>query len=430
MQDIIHQLRSKLSFGIIIFTIFLDYLSVMMFDPIITQITTDSSIIHRDNYRFLMISAGLLFGIYSIAQFFAAPILGGLSQKYGRKPILAFSLFGTIVSRILMIVGLITSNLWIILFSRFLDGATGGNISVAESAISDISTEENRGKNFRTAASAMALGLALGPVFNIISYFSVAKIIPGFDNSVLIAFTALSLAVINFILFLLFFTETLFKKHISYQFKFSSLNIFAQINKLKSKRKLFLIISLFTFGFWLMSYLKIYIPFKLQQSSSGELNEAYINIAYLYVGFWLIISQQYILKKYIIESKETLMKFMTICLVGVVILLAFSLPLDFGNYYYVVALILSSGAALFAIGYGAVYPIFNAYLCDNSEGVEYNLNQKESIGNILGINTSINAFFQGFAPVLGGLLALNFIELPIFLGLVLILSALFIIKFR
>lgn len=103
---------------------------------------------------------GILTASFSVAQFFATPLLGALSDKWGRKPLLAISLFGTCASFLLFA----TAQSLVILFAaRVLDGITGGNISVAQAMISDSSTSEDRAKKFGILSSAFGFGFVLGP---------------------------------------------------------------------------------------------------------------------------------------------------------------------------------------------------------------------------------------------------------------------------
>jgi len=410
---------------VIIVTIFFDYLSVMMIDPIVIQVISNSTIFQKTNYNFWVIGAGILFGIYSIGQFITAPFLGTLSERYGRKPVLVFSLLGTVFARLLFIGGLLLSSFWIILLSRFIDGITGGNISAAEAAIADISDESNLDHNFRISASAVALGLALGPIVNIASYYTLSSYFPGFQSSIISAIAALGLSVFNLLLLALLFGETLKRKTQEVRFHLEDINIISKISKLGEKKKLFFLVFIFTFGFWLASYLKLYIPFQLNYSSNDD--GSYINLAYLYVGFWLVVSQQFILRKYDIRLKGTLINFISICILGGVILLSFSLPINWDEYFYVKYIILASGASLFAIGYGAVYPIFNSWLCEKDD---YVLSTHSKTGEILGISTSMNALSQGLAPILAGLLATYSISTPIVAGLILMAFSIFYLYFN
>jgi MFS family permease len=113
---------------------------------------------------------GLLTASFSIAQFFATPVLGSLSDKWGRKPLLVISLAGTCISFLLFA----EARSLIILFgARILDGLTGGNVSVAQAMVADTATPQNRAKRFGILGSSFAFGFVIGPfiggVFNELS---------------------------------------------------------------------------------------------------------------------------------------------------------------------------------------------------------------------------------------------------------------------
>jgi multidrug resistance protein len=103
---------------------------------------------------------GILTASFSIAQFFATPILGSLSDKWGRKPVLAISLAGTCISFLLFAEA---RSLIFLFASRILDGITGGNISVAQAMVADTATPENRAQRFGILSSAFAFGFVVGP---------------------------------------------------------------------------------------------------------------------------------------------------------------------------------------------------------------------------------------------------------------------------
>ncbi len=103
---------------------------------------------------------GLLFASYSIMQLIFSPILGGLSDKYGRRPVLLLSIIGTGIG--FLILGLATTVLMLFI-GRILDGITGGNISTAQAYIADITTKENRAKGMGMIGAAFGLGFIFGP---------------------------------------------------------------------------------------------------------------------------------------------------------------------------------------------------------------------------------------------------------------------------
>lgn len=104
---------------------------------------------------------GLLGAMYPVFQFLGAPLLGRLSDRFGRKPVLLVSVAGTVLGFIVLATA---QSLWILFLSRALDGITGGNISVAQAYIADITKPEERGKALGMIGAAFGLGFVLGPV--------------------------------------------------------------------------------------------------------------------------------------------------------------------------------------------------------------------------------------------------------------------------
>jgi DHA1 family tetracycline resistance protein-like MFS transporter len=114
---------------------------------------------------------GLLFASFSLSQLIASPLLGDLSDRWGRRPVLIFSLLGTVVSFVMLAVA---NSLLMLFLARIVDGLSGGNITTARAYIADVSTEENRAKAFGLLGAAFGLGFIVGPAlgaaFSRISY--------------------------------------------------------------------------------------------------------------------------------------------------------------------------------------------------------------------------------------------------------------------
>jgi DHA1 family tetracycline resistance protein-like MFS transporter len=104
---------------------------------------------------------GLLFAAYPACQLVTGPILGRLSDRYGRRPVLIFSQAGTALSFLLL--GL-SRNFTMMLLARALDGASGGNILVAQAYVADVTTKENRARGLGLIGMAFGLGFVLGPL--------------------------------------------------------------------------------------------------------------------------------------------------------------------------------------------------------------------------------------------------------------------------
>jgi len=103
---------------------------------------------------------GLLFASYSLCQIIASPWLGHLSDQHGRRPILLFSLIGTVVSFALLAV---SNTLFLLFAARIIDGLSGGNISTARAYISDITEEKDRARAYGIIGAAFGLGFIFGP---------------------------------------------------------------------------------------------------------------------------------------------------------------------------------------------------------------------------------------------------------------------------
>lgn len=108
--------------------------------------------------------ASLLLSLFSVSQFFATPVIGKLSDRWGRKPLLILSLTGTVIANLLAGTA---STAAVLFFARFLDGITGGNVSVAQAIISDVTRPEDRAKGFGIFGAAFGLGFVLGPAISL-----------------------------------------------------------------------------------------------------------------------------------------------------------------------------------------------------------------------------------------------------------------------
>jgi len=117
------------------------------------------------------LTIGLLFASFSLSQLVASPVLGELSDRWGRRPVLILSLLGTVVSFVMLA---LAHNLTMLFAARIVDGLSGGNITTARAYIADVTTEDNRAKAFGMLGAAFGLGFIIGPAlaaaFSHISY--------------------------------------------------------------------------------------------------------------------------------------------------------------------------------------------------------------------------------------------------------------------
>jgi DHA1 family tetracycline resistance protein-like MFS transporter len=103
---------------------------------------------------------GALVSIYALCQLIAGPYLGRLSDRIGRRPVLLISQIGTLAGFIVLAVA---NKLWLVFLSRVIDGATAGNLSIAQAYISDVTEPHNRAKSFALIGIAFGVGFIVGP---------------------------------------------------------------------------------------------------------------------------------------------------------------------------------------------------------------------------------------------------------------------------
>jgi DHA1 family tetracycline resistance protein-like MFS transporter len=142
---------------------------------------------------------GLLASAYPIMQLIGGPLLGGLSDRFGRKPILIISQIGTFLGFILL--GL-SNSLLLLFISRLIDGLSGANIVAAQAAIADSTTEKTRSQGLGLIGAAFGLGFTIGPVIAIVA------LQVGGGNYQVPAFVAAGFSLFSIILSTFWFKET------------------------------------------------------------------------------------------------------------------------------------------------------------------------------------------------------------------------------
>lgn len=151
---------SKAGFFTVYLVVFLDMLGFGVMIPAIRDLTTALVKNSGLNWPSPEIFMGLLMAAYSGAQMISAPILGRLSDVYGRKPVFLVSSVGNLLS---YIVWILSNSYWPFLLGRLLSGITGGNIAIAQSILADNTTPEQRPRAMGLLGACIGMGFVLGP---------------------------------------------------------------------------------------------------------------------------------------------------------------------------------------------------------------------------------------------------------------------------
>ena len=150
--------KKQAAVGFIFITVLLDVIGWGIIIPVVPNLIKE--LINGDISEAAKYGGWLTFA-YAITQFIFAPVIGNLSDKYGRRPVLLISLFGFSLDFLLLAYA--PTIIWLFI-GRILSGITGASFTTASAYIADVSTNENRAKNFGLMGAAFGLGFIIGPV--------------------------------------------------------------------------------------------------------------------------------------------------------------------------------------------------------------------------------------------------------------------------
>lgn len=391
-------------------TVFIDLLGLGIVIPVLAAlffVPQSEFFMYSPQLFGLTISTSLLYGIllavYPFAQFFGAPIIGDLSDRVGRKKMLLISISGTLVGYIITAIGIITNQIWLLFVGRLIDGFTGGNISVAQSAISDLSTPETKTRNFGLIGMAFGFGFIIGPYVG--GKLADPTIVSWFNNSTPFIFAAI-LTLINVLLVIFNLKETLQSRLTS---KFNLFGGFINLKKafgLGQIRNILLVNFLFAFGFnFFTQFFQVYLisKFAFTQSQIGDI--------FAYIGLWVALTQGAFLRPLAKKYKPFQFINLSLLLLGVTFFVLL-LPTKAFSIYLILPFI----------------AIFNGFAQPNLLTSISNSADQKVQGEILGINQSIQSISQMIPPIIAGVISTISFRLPIIVAGSLTLFAWLIFK--
>ncbi len=370
----------------ILFTIFIDLLGFGILLPVIPLLLAaphsqyyllPAGYTVKDGYIML----GFLTAIYPIFQFIATPILGQLSDKYGRKKLLAISLFGTCISYILFAIGILTRNIPLLFLARAFDGITGGNISVAQAAIADVTDPAHRARNFGLIGAAFGLGFIIGPYLG--GKLSDPSVVSWFHAATPFWFAAI-LSFLNVLSIIFILPETLLhpRKDLLVHPAKSISNIIKAFSS-EQLRVIFASAFLFQGGFtFFTTFFSVYLinKFAFTQGNIGDF--------FSFVGLWIVIAQAFVTRRVALKYREDQ--------VLRVSLLAMAL------FVYVI-LLPNATWGLYALT--PLFAVFNGLSMANLTALVSRSADARSQGEILGISASVQSLATAIPPILSGYIA-------------------------
>lgn len=387
-------------------TVLIDAIGYGILFPIIPRVLTDPSstsyILSGDTRSLGFYMLGAVTAIYPLMQFLAAPILGQLSDIYGRKKLLALSVFGTAIGHFMFAIGIALKSFTLIFLGRLIDGVTAGNFAIAQAAISDVSEPKDRAKNFGIVFSAFGIGFIVGPLLG--GLLADSSLVSWFSAQVPFYFAGI-IACINTVMILKFFPKTSQKLlDVKLTFTRSVSNIRRAVT---SKAEKFLFLT----WFFLHAGFAFYTSFIASYYYDAfKVTERQIGFYFGLVGVGMIITQALIVP--FLGKKYTSWKTARAALFLVSALIA-SIPL-LPNFSLIMVL-----AVVLSVFVGLMFANFSALISIMAP--------PEEQGEIMGISTSVQALAQVFPPLLAGFLAARFeLSIPIFAAAIFVLVGWFI----
>lgn len=240
---------------------------------------------------------GIILSTYPFFQFFASPILGSMSDRYGRRPILLLSQAGTALSWVIFVIsyfipdmhwGTVSVPLLVIIIARVADGVTGGNTSVANAYLSDITTHSEKTKAFGLIGGMVGLGLIIGPVLGGLSMnSSLGHLVP--------LLLTLSISVVTFIVMGKYLPESLPRErrilhaHFSIKEEFQFLPKLQKYSENRQIKYLFFLRAMFLFVF--SSFSSIFVLYMIDTFS---FDSSQIGLFFMLIGVFLIFNQVFV----------------------------------------------------------------------------------------------------------------------------------------
>lgn len=399
------QQQSKffLQAGPLLLVLFIDGMGLGLVIPILNDLvfSPSSQFISKNILSPTMnnIIYGAIIGVFMFSWFFGAAILGDLSDQIGRKKALFICLFGAFLSYILSAVAVLQNSLLLMLIGRIVAGFTSGSQPIAQAAIVDLSTPENKPRNIGYILLALSLGFIFGPLIG--GILADPHIVSWFTNATPFYFAAI-ISFFNIIILSLLFKETYSSRATTFSINpYQAVNIFISAFKNIRVKNLSILFFIYIFG-WSSFYtfvalflLKVYFFTPTQVS-------LYMTLMGVGFGIGNGFLANFMAKRFSLRTSYISFTIAS----GILILLMVLFPIPLLGW-----LLIAPIACFIATSYSSLLTIFSNQVDASKQGW------------IMGITGSISAFVWGLNGIVLGIIAALHDSLPLYTSAIFLMVA-------
>ncbi|MBM3446484.1 MAG: TCR/Tet family MFS transporter [Bacteroidetes bacterium] len=383
--------NNKSLLRVIFLTTLIDMLGIGLIIPVVTPLLLDPKLPFmsaESTFADRTMMIGFLLASFSLAQFVGSSLLGALSDRHGRKPILRYTVAGTLLSYLIFGIGIVQAALPLLFLGRLMLGFCSGNLAVTFSAIADLSSAEHKSRNFGMVGAAFGIGFVLGPFLGGLLSDSSWHPALGYDTPF---WAAAVLSAVNLWVLQRYFTETLVAPRMSPLHPASGLRQIAKAFGKPELRGLFAVSFLMVFGFnFFTQFIQVYLikRFDYGQGDIGTL--------FGYLGLWIALTQGLLLRPVSARISPAPILRVSLLLMGLAVM-GILLPDQ--------SVLLFAVLPLVSLGQGFSSPNLLSLISNKADS--------SMQGEILGINQSVNSFAQLLPPLIGGFIVAMDIRAPL-----------------
>ena len=344
--------------------VFLDLLGYSLILPLLPY--------YAESFGATIFLVGLLGTVNALGQLIAAPIIGRLSDRYGRRPMLIVAIAGTMIAFLMLA---FSTSLWMIFLSRIVDGLLGGNTSLAKAYITDISDNKNRARSLGLIGASFGLGFIIGPVLG--------GVLGGIQLN-LPAIVAAVLSFLNLVAVILWLPESLPAEQRGNTMP-EKQNAFTLGRLLETLRRPCVGPLLNIRLFYSLAFTLFQSTFSLYAKESLDLTVTQTGLVLTYVGLLSVLVQAVAIGKLTARFRER-----DLAYYATIVVLIMLVTWGFTHNVWLLLVVL----APLALGAGVLNTMLSSLITKSV--------QREDVGGTLGLDNSMQTFAQMVTPGLGG----------------------------